>query len=306
MSSAKTSDADRRIVLVPLEVDLIADGGRHRLDLRRAEAAAARPVVVQLGRLRRRDELHFREAVNEANPGLETLVSRLRLLWRLLRRRLPLLARRVGAPLEVDGVPELLVDELARVVVDADDAAAFGQQRLAGLGELVLGRLLFFEAGQVGAQNVVEVIEVEGAAVVAGLAVEADMFAGVEVDAHAPLLHGAVALRPPRAARLAVAGGGLAEDALHVVAALALAAVELGHALVPAERRQVHRRAGLDAVPIGVKPDLMSLQGGDDVVALRRSRVRAFSPTTLNVALMCSRVRKSARCRAASSSAGRR
>ena len=42
------------------------------------------------------------------------------------------------------------------------------------------------------------------------------MPAGVEVNAHAPLLHGAVALRPPRASRLAVTARGEAEDPFHI------------------------------------------------------------------------------------------
>src|SRR5207302_1336785 len=68
-------------------------------------------------------------------------------------------------------------------------------------------------------------------------------------------------------AGLAVTARGDAEDPLHVLAPGAFAAVELGDAVVPAEVREVHRRAGLDAVPVGVVADLVPLERADDVPA---------------------------------------
>src|SRR5439155_22851313 len=82
----------------------------------------------------------------------------------------------------------------------------------------------------------------------------------------------------PRAARLAVTAGGDAEDALDVVVTGSFAAVELGHAFVPAQVGEVHGRAGLHAVIIGVVADLVFLQGGDDVgpvAPLQRARLFA-------------------------------
>src|SRR5262249_52423470 len=154
--------------------------------------------------------------------------------------------------LEVDAVPELLVNELAGVVEDADDAAALGQQLLAGFVELLLRLLQSFRAFQAVAAAVGALGEGGRAAVVVGLVVPPDVAAGVEVALHAPLAHGSVDLRPPRRARLPVAAWGDAEDLLHVGPAGTFAAVELGHAVVPAEVGQVHRGAGLDAVPVGV------------------------------------------------------
>src|SRR5207302_5173762 len=79
--------------------------------------------------------------------------------------------------------------------------------------------------------------------------------------------HGAVRLRPPRAARLPIARRRDAEDAFHIVITGLFAAIELSYAVVPAERGQVHRRRRMDAVPVRMKADLVFLERFDDVIA---------------------------------------
>src|SRR5207245_1855773 len=78
---------------------------------------------------------------------------------RLRRRELPALPRRVGPLAEVHPVPELLVDELARVVINADQPAPLGQELLARLDEPVLGLAQVGLAAEVGPQGVRQVVE---------------------------------------------------------------------------------------------------------------------------------------------------
>ena len=82
----------------------------------------------------------------------EDLVSQAGLLRSFSRRQLPLLPRWIGALAEIDAVPELLVHELAGMIEDADDAAAFGQEFLVSFQKAIL-RLLEIGLGQVGAQG---------------------------------------------------------------------------------------------------------------------------------------------------------
>ncbi len=123
------------------------------------------------------------------------------------------------------------------------------------------------EVVQTGAQSVRQVIEIENAAVVVRLPVQVHVAAVVEIDLHAPLTHGPKRLRSPGAAGLAVAGRRRAKDALHIRAARPFTPVELGDAVIPAQVRQIHGRAGLNAMEVGVVADLVLLQGRDDVGA---------------------------------------
>src|SRR5579884_3169140 len=102
------------------------------------KAAFARAIAVQLRRFRCSDEMHFRETLDEAYVFLEDLIGAARLLSTLGRRLLPFFTRRVGATREIHAVPELLVDELARMIEDTDHTAALGQQLLPRLGEALL------------------------------------------------------------------------------------------------------------------------------------------------------------------------
>src|SRR5262249_31118016 len=83
---------------------------------------------------------------------------------------------------------------------------------------------------------------------------------------HVPLPQRPEGLRPPRTAGLSVATRRLTEDPLQVFDARPFAPLELGDALVPAERREVHGRTGLRRVPIRVKSDVVLLERFDDVL----------------------------------------
>ena len=50
------------------------------------------------------------------------------LFGRPLGRRFPLLARRIGAASEIHTIPKFFVYPFARMVVDADESAAFAAQ----------------------------------------------------------------------------------------------------------------------------------------------------------------------------------
>src|SRR5437773_1405549 len=97
-----------------------------------------------------------------------------------------------------------------------------------------------------------QMVQSQRAAVVMRLAVQANVPAGVEVDLHAPLLHGPKHLRSPRRSGLAVATGSHAKDTLDIVVPGPFAAVEFRYALVPAEVREVHSRRRLHAVEVGM------------------------------------------------------
>src|SRR5205085_7112900 len=104
-------------------------------------------------------------------------------------------------------------------------------------------------------------------AVIAGLILQADMAAGVEIDPHPPFAHGAVGLRSPGTPRLAVTTRRCAEDAFDVVKALALTAIKLGDPLIPAKVREIKRRRRLHAVIVGMVADLVRLERLDHVMA---------------------------------------
>src|SRR5437667_9546733 len=95
-------------------------------DFRKRKRPATGSVSINFDGFGRRDELHFGKSLDETDVVLKDLESPGRLLGRFGGGKLPLFARRVGALAEIDAVPKLLVNELARVIKDADDAAAFG------------------------------------------------------------------------------------------------------------------------------------------------------------------------------------
>ena len=92
------------------------------------------------------------------------------------------------------------------------------------------------------------------------------MVARIQVDLHAPLPHGAVDLRSPRASRLAVTRRSDSENPLDVVVPWLLAPIEFRHAFIPTQVGQIHGRAGLNAVPVRVIADLVLLEGIDDIL----------------------------------------
>ena len=76
-----------------------------------------------------------------------------------------------------------------------------------------------------------------------------------------------IRLRRPGGARLAVAGRRRPENARHIADALLLAAIELGHAVVPPGVLEVDRNRRLAAVRVRVIADLVLLERGDHVAS---------------------------------------
>src|SRR5260370_38523407 len=96
---------------------------------------------------------------------------------------------------EIDAVPELLVDELAGMIENADDSASVGQQLVAGGQKLLLGLLQLLRLLQPGAKLVRQLVEIQDATVVTRLVVELHMAAGGPIYLHAPGPHVAGRLR---------------------------------------------------------------------------------------------------------------
>ena len=152
------------------------------------------------------------------------------------------------------------------MVVDADRAAAFPAQGIVGLRE---GRLAIREAraaAQVHPREVRAHLEdVEHAAVVEGLIVDADVVGLVQVHPNAHVAQGGVRLRRPRAPRLPIGHRDHAEDPVHVPSALGLASKELRPPVVPAGVLQVDGNRRLLAVRVRVIADVVPLERGNHI-----------------------------------------
>src|SRR2546430_1556467 len=85
--------------------------------------------------------MYSRDSADMVDILSESLERPLGLLSRALRRRLPLLARRIGAPRKVHPIPELAMHPLARMIEDADQPAALAAQPVGDFGNLLLCRL---------------------------------------------------------------------------------------------------------------------------------------------------------------------
>src|SRR5207248_9732527 len=138
-----------------------------------------------------RDEPHFREALDETDILLEDLVSQARFLGSFSRGQLPLFAGRIGTLAEIDTVPEFFVNKFAGMIEDANDAATFGQEFLVSFKKAIL-RFLEIGLTQVGAQGECQFIKSQNPTVIARLIIQSDMAAGIQINRHAPLSHGAI------------------------------------------------------------------------------------------------------------------
>src|SRR5262249_9559883 len=117
-----------RVSLVPLKAHVFGPGLLgDSLQVRRGKLPASCRIAIKLGSLRRRDEVNFRKATNETDVVLERFPGNGTGFGRFCRRPVSIVTRRIGTGLEVDSVPELLVNKLARMVIDADDAPTLGQ-----------------------------------------------------------------------------------------------------------------------------------------------------------------------------------
>ena len=108
---------------------------------------------------------------------------------------------------------------------------------------------------------------VEHAAVVERLIVDADVVGFVQVHADAHLAQGRIGLRGPGAAGLTVGNRSDAEDPADIASALRFATVELGPAVLPPGVLQVHRDRRLLAVCVRVVADVVTLERRDHVAS---------------------------------------
>src|SRR5262249_19781049 len=102
----------------------------------------ARLISVDYGRFGRRDESHFGKPLHKADVVLKYLICSLGFLGSLRFWQHPFFARRIGSVGEIGPVPKLIVNKFARMVHDAERAAALGTQLLSRFKEAFLGRLV--------------------------------------------------------------------------------------------------------------------------------------------------------------------
>ena len=217
----------------------------------------------------------------------------------------PRVALRVRAVSEVHSIPEFRSHELVRMVIDADDAASTGREPGRRVVEAFVCRGVFRADIQLRAEFILAHVEdVEQSSIPERLLIEPDVIALVEVYRNSELAQRGVGLRSPRVSGLSVAHRLCSEDAFHVGEAGGFAAGELVGAFEEPEFDEVLGGGGMEAVPVGVIADGMTESASITSRRPRLSRTRAFSPTTLKVAVTPSAVRSFAMRRAALSEDG--
>ncbi|MBQ35968.1 MAG: hypothetical protein CME04_06220 [Gemmatimonadaceae bacterium] len=180
----------------------------------------------------------------------------------------PLVARWHGSPPEVDAVPEGGGRPFARVVVDADKAAAVGHLPLVDLVEATdpfrQPRVAAVE-GAAG-HGVLHPVDVQHAAEPEGLAITADVGGFIHEQGNTGIAQEGVELWRPGAAGL-TEGRRRPKDAGHVVVPGALAADDLLDAILPTGVGEVFGQHRVLRVVVGVVADVLALQQADDVTA---------------------------------------
>ncbi len=194
--------------------------------------------------------------------------SLLRLFGRALRRDLPLLARRIGSTVEIHPVPELLMDELARMIADADQTSAFGGKALANCRHLGIGLLQPVGVVQIHAREVgAHVVDVQRPRIPERLALQAHVRALINVHGvHADVRERRDGLTSPGRSGLTVAGEAFsAKDPPHVRRALPFATHKLAHAVQQSAVGQVFGRRGVDRMEVAVVADIVLAQRGNHI-----------------------------------------
>src|ERR1041384_7734464 len=134
-------------------------------------------------------------------------------------------------------VPELAVDEFARVKIETDQPTAAADHLFVELAEL---GFTFFQVGPIVVWTELRpffgIEDIEKTAVIERLAVEPHVLRLVKVQAHAPTGQRGKSLRCPRTAGLSVAAWLLLEDALHVVKAGALPPRKFANSRFPIQK----------------------------------------------------------------------
>src|SRR5262249_44809477 len=180
----------------------------------------------------------------------------------------PFAARRISPASEIAPVPELSVNPLAWVVVNADRTSALRAQ-------LVIGRLnLRLAFGQSISTLKLHPRDVRAhfkyiqhPAIIERLVVNADVVAFVQIHSDAHPLQRRESLRSPRRPRLAVTTRRDPEDSFDVAHALGFASVKLGGAIFPAGVLQIDGDGRLSAVRVRMITDLVFLERRDHVLA---------------------------------------
>src|SRR5207253_7301342 len=172
----------------------------------------------------------------------------------------------VRSATKVDGIPELRLDPFVGMVVDADRSPAARAQRSVYLVEC---RFTFCETCASRPRHPHQVRahfeDVEHAAVVERLVVDANVVSFVEIHLDAHVAKRGIGLRGPRTPGLPVGDGRDAEYPLNVFDPLLLTSLELGPAVFPAGVLQIYRNCRLLAVRVRVIADVVPLQRGDHV-----------------------------------------
>src|SRR5260221_1517128 len=209
-------------------------------------------------------------------PGvLDVIVKRLEASLPIFRRTQtrprPLLPLPSRAAREVDRIPELGGDKFGGVEVRADHSSARAGQLLRGGVELpqdVHVPVLMIEIGT----NLVpaHVVDVEQSAIPERLLIEANLDAFIQVHRDAHAAQRQVGLRRPGRAWLPIANRSDTEDAADVGGAGRFPALEFIGALDKPKPAQIHGWGRLNAVKIGVIPDVVGAERANDVAAAAR------------------------------------
>ena len=170
-----------------------------------------------------------------------------------LRRRFPLLARRVRATPKIHAVPELFVHPLARMIEDADESAALSAKPVGNGRHFLLRRFDGRRVVQIHPRIVLShVIDDEGILIPERLFVQTNVrsfvhVAGDTVRRDADFLQRGDGLRRPGRSGLAVARERFdPENPAHVRCSPTLASRELGDAVQQTAVREIFRRRGMD------------------------------------------------------------
>ena len=222
-----------------LEIDGAGFGIRQAaddlLEILLARAFRSNRIGIQLGQFAGR---HKPNSGNGANVVRKSFERRFGFLGRTLRRRFPLLARRVCAAPKIHAVPEFFVHPLARMIEDADESAAVAAEPVGNGRYFLLGRRHRCRIVQVHARVVLpHVIDHQRAGIPKWFFIQPDVRPFIHVAGHAARRDADVfqrgdGLGRPRRAGLAVTRQRFdAQDAPHIGRPAAFASDELSHAI---------------------------------------------------------------------------
>ena len=208
------------------------------LEILLARAFRSNRIGIQLGQFAGRHKPNSGNGANVVDVFGKTPEGRVGLFGRPLGRRFPLLARRIGAASEIHAVPKFFVHPFARMVVDADESAAFAAQPVGHGRHFLPGWRHGCRIVQVHARGVLpHVIDHQRAGIPKWFFIQSNVRPFIHVAGHAARRDADVfqrgeGLGRPRRAGLAVTRQRFdAQDAPHVGRPAAFASDELSHAI---------------------------------------------------------------------------